>query len=152
MKTKHKLDKPFAETGTTVGYVLLVAGIIACFNSLFSLILVFLGAFIAFTAKYTIIDTTNKKVKSSDHILGLIPTGKWTNLTPDMKLGLHKSHKAYRAYSRSNRQLEIQSIDIRIALYSPENKFLLDIQKFKDVEKANTEIERLSEELNLSII
>ena len=152
MKTKHKLDKPFGETGTTVGYVLLIAGIIASFNSLFGLTLVILGAFIAFTAKYTIVDTGKKKVKSSDHIFGLIPTGKWIDLTPDMKLGLNKSHKAYRVYSRSNRQLDIHHNDIRIVLYNSEHKSLLDIRKFKDREVATRELEKLSKELKLSII
>lgn len=152
MKTRHKLDRPFGETGTTVGYVMILAGAIASFNSLWAIILIALGAFIAFTAKYTILDTEKKKVKSADHIFGIIPTGKWIDIKPDMKLGLNKSHKAYRVYSRSNRQLDIHERNIRIVLYNSEQKSLLDIKKFKDPEKAYIELEKLSEELKLSII
>ena len=152
MKTKHKLDKPFGETGTTIGYVMILAGVIATFNSLYGLLLVAVGAFIAFTASYTILDTAKKKVRSSDHIFGFIPTGKWIDIKPDMKLGLNKSHKAYRIYSRSNRQLDIHERDIRIVLYNSDKKSLLDITKFKDPEKAYIELEKLSEELKLTII
>lgn len=152
MKTKNKLDKPFGETGTTVGYVLLIAGIGASFSSLYALLLALFGAFIAFTSKYTILDTQKKKVKSSDHIFGLIPTGKWVDIKPDMKLGLNKSHKAYRVYSRSNRQLDIHQSDIRIILYNSELKSIFDIEKFKDIEKANHKLAELSDKLQLEII
>lgn len=152
MKTKNKLDKPFGEAGTTVGYVLLIAGVITSFNSLFALVLALIGAFIAFTAKYTILDTEKKKVKSSDHIFGLIPTGKWLEIKRDMMLGLNKSHKAYRLYSRSNRQLDIHHSDIRIVLYNSKHEPLIDIKKFKDKEKANNELLFLSKELGLSVV
>ena len=89
---------------------------IVSYNTLSGLILVLIGAFIAFTTTSTLIDTDKKRIKFSNNFLGIIGIGQWIDLEVEMKIGLKNIHKGYRTYSRSNRTLDIHNKDIRIVL------------------------------------
>ncbi|MCK4465432.1 MAG: hypothetical protein KAU83_06950 [Bacteroidales bacterium] len=152
MITKNKLDKSFGPVGTSAGIFMFIAGIVVTFYSFAGLILVFIGAFVGFTSTSTMIDNDNKKIKFSNNLFGFIKTGQWIDIKPEMKLGLKKSNRVYRAYSRSNRTLDIDSKDIRLILYGADNKRIMPIKKFDSPGIAKVELKKLGNQLGLSLI
>ena len=115
-------------------------------------ILLFLGAFLGFTATYTRIDYANKRMKYATKLFGVIPIGKWTYLTPDMKLGLKETSEKWGAYSRSNRSTSLEYNDLKIFLYDREYMEIIPVKKIKKANSAEAELEKLSELLELEII
>lgn len=152
MIIKNKLDKPFGPFGTSTGFFMLLGGIIATYFSFFGLFIAIIGAFVCFTSTSTIIDPDNKKIKFSNNLFGIIQVGKWIDIKPDMKLGLKKSHRGYRAYIRGTQPIGIHYNDIRIFLYGSDNKQIMPIKKFDSYESSKRELEKLSNLLALDII
>ncbi|MBA7559409.1 hypothetical protein ES708_01023 [subsurface metagenome] len=68
------------------------------------------------------------------------------------KLGLKKSNRIYRAYSRSNRTLDIDSKDIRLTLHGADNKQIMPIKKFDSLDIAKAELEKSGNQLGLILI
>jgi len=152
MIINNKLDKPFGPFGGSTGFFLLIGGIIAAYFSLLGLIIAVIGAFVSFTTTSALIDTENKKTKLSNNLFGFIPVGKWIDIKPDMKIGLKKSHMGYRAYIRGTQPVDIHKNDIRIVLYSSDNKQLMHLEKFSSHEKSEEGIKKLSTILSLNIL
>jgi hypothetical protein len=152
MIINNKLDKPFGPFGGSTGFFLLIGGIISTYYSLFGLIIAVIGAFVSFTTTSALIDTENKKVKLSNNLFGFIPVGKWIDIRTDMKIGLKKSHMGYRAYIRGNQPVDMHTNDIRIVLYSSDNKQIMHLQKFSSHEESKTGIKELSSILSLNIL
>ncbi len=148
----NKLDKSFGPVGSTAGIFMFFAGIAVLYYSFFGIIIVFLGAFIGFTSSCTSIDTERKRIRFSNNIFGLIKTGKWINIEPTMKIGIKKSSRAWRAYSRSNESLDIVSKDFRIILFDSNNKMIMPIKKVDSPNKAKSELEILSKQWGLEVI
>ena len=151
MITKNRLDKPFGPMGTSAGIFMLIAGVIAAYFSLTGLILVFVGAFIGFTSTGTLLDTDKKRIKLSNNLFGILPVGQWIDIKPDMKVGLKNIQRGYRAYSRGNRMYDVHIKDIRIMLYSADNKQIMPIKKFDSIDSAKTELESLSKQFGLGL-
>jgi len=152
MIIRNKLEKPFGPFGGSTGFFLFIGGIIATYFSPWSLLIVVVGAFVSFTTTSALIDTENKKVKLSNNLFGFISVGKWIDIKPDMKIGLKKTHMGYRAYIRGTQPVDIHNNDIRIVLYSPDNKQLMHLQKFTSREKAEAGIKELGSALSLNIL
>ena len=57
--------------------------------------LVIVGAFVGFSSSSTFIDFDQKRVKFSNNIFGLIRTGKWMAIEPNMKIGLNISNQVW---------------------------------------------------------
>jgi hypothetical protein len=146
---KNKLDKTFGPFGTSTGFFIMIGGVIATFYSFLGLIIAIVGAFACFTSTSTIIDTDNKRIKHSDNLFGIIPIGKWIDIKPDMKIGLKKFHRGYRAYIRGTQKIGIHYNDIRIFLYDSANKQLVPINKFDSYESSKNELNNLSSLLGL---
>jgi hypothetical protein len=146
---KNKLDKTFGPFGTSTGFFIMIGGVIATFYSFLGLIIAIVGAFACFTSTSTIIDTDNKRIKHSDNLFGIIPIGKWIDIKPDMKIGLKKFHRGYRAYIRGTQKIGIHYNDIRIFLYDSTNKQLVPINKFDSYESSKNELNNLSSLLGL---
>jgi len=151
MITNQKLDKSFGPIGVVAGTTLFFVGIILVYFSLSGLFLILLGAFVGFTSTSTLIDIENKRVKLSTNWFGIISTGKWIDITTGMKLGIKKSKKTWRAYSRSNRTIEMTDSDYRIILYNSDNIEIMPIKKVESLEIAKKEVEELGRELELNI-
>lgn len=130
MVVRNKLDKVFGPFGSSTGFFMLIGGIIATYYSFTGLIIILIGAFISFTTTSTHIDFENKKIRFSNNLFGIIPVGKWFSIEPDMKIGVKKSHRGYRAYIRGNQPIDIHNNDFRLFLYSFDNKQIMPIQKF----------------------
>jgi len=152
MITKNKLDKSFGPAGTSAGIFMFIAGIVVTFYSFTGLILVLIGAFVGFTSTSTMIDNDKKRIKFSNNLFGFIKTGQWIDIKPEMKLGLKKSNRVYRAYSRSNRTLDIDSKDIRLILYGADYKQIMPIKKFDSLDIAKVELKKSGNQLGLSLI
>jgi hypothetical protein len=152
MIMNNKLDKPFGPFGSSTGFFLFLGGIIATYYSPFGLIIAVIGAFVSFTTTSTLIDTENKRIKLSNNLFGFIPVGKWIDIKPDMKIGLKKFHAGYRAYIRGTQPVDMHTNDIRIVLYSSDNKQIMHLQKFSSPEKSIAAIKELSSILSLNIV
>ena len=116
MTVNNKLEKSFGPVGSIAGITLFVAGMIAAYNSAFGLIFIVLGAFVGFSTTSTLINFDFRKVKFSNNLFGFIRIGKWLPVTDEMKIGIRESNVTWRAYSRSNRSLDIESHDFMVIL------------------------------------
>ena len=150
MITKNKLDKSFGEVGTSSAVFIFVVGLISIYFSLFGLILVLIGAFVGFTSTSTLIDFDKKRFKFSTNLFGIVPIGEWVYITTDMKIGIKKSNKVWRTYSRSNRTLDITNRDYRIMLYDSNNKEIMPVQKTDNLESAKLNMDKISKQLGLN--
>ena len=152
MIINNKLDKSFGPTGTSAGIFLFVVGFVIIYFSFFGLILVLIGAFVGFTSTSTLVDFDKKRFRFSNNLFGFIPTGQWIYIKPGMKIGIHKSNKVWRSYSRSNRALDIPDNDYRLILYDSNGKELMPIKKFKKPDSAKSELEKMCKQFGLSPI
>lgn len=148
---KYKLDQVFGPAGHSAGLLLFLAGLIISFFSLSGLILLVLGAFVGFTSTFTMVDFEKKKIKYSTHILGIIPAGQWMEITPGMKLSIKKSDKVWRAYSQTNRTLDVDNRDYRIILYDENGKEMMPVQKSATMDAAKQELEKIRKGLDLEV-
>jgi len=149
MTMNNKLDKSFGPVGASAGIFLFVVGIITLYTSWYGLILVLLGAFIGFSSTSTIIDSDKRRVKFSNNLFGIIRTGKWIFVNQDMKIGIRKSNVTWRAYSKSNRPIDIDDIDFRLVLLDTENQEIMTLKKTDSLESAKAELEILCKKLAL---
>lgn len=152
MIVSNKLDRKFGPVGAPAGIVMFIAGAIVCVHSLTGLVLVFLGAFVGFTSTSTLVDYDRKRIKLSNNLFGIIRIGEWVSVQPGMKLGIYASNLAWRAYSRSNRVVDIPQKDFRIVLYSSEKKQIMQVLKTCSLEKAREEILVLKKKLGIGEI
>jgi len=152
MIIKNKLDKAFEPVGSSTGMFMLIGGIVATYYSPIGIILIILGALVGFTSTSTLLDTDKRKLKFSNNLFGIIPSGKWIDIKAGMNLGLKKSHTGYRTYSRSNRKLDIHINDTRIVLLNARKKQIMQIAKFNSVDDAKKELAKYRELLNLKNI
>ena len=148
---KNRIEKPFGRGGSWTGIFIFLAGIITTYYTLAGLALVIPGAFIGFTSTGTIIDTDKRKVRNVNYIFGIFPFGKWINIEYGMKLGLKKVHRGYRTSTRAH-SLDVHTNDIRIILYSFNNKEIMALERFDSADDAKKKIGLLSNQLELVII
>jgi len=151
MKEYFKFEKAFGPVASFSGYVIAGAGLIALYFSWTGLILVFFGVFVGFTNSGTTIDYTNRKVKFSNNIFGLIKIGKWLNIADDMSIGIKKSNKSFRTYSQSNRVLEIFVKTNKIYLFDLQGKPVMPLKKIGTINNSGKELEDLSRILGLTV-
>ena len=151
MKIKNKIEKPFGSAGSWTGIFMFIAGAVMTYFSLIGLVLVIPGAFIGFTYESTLIEIDKRLVKEVNYLFGFIPAGKWIAINSEMKLGLKRVHRGYSTITRGN-SLELHTVDVRILLFGANNKEILHIKKFSSFEDAKKDIEKLSNQLELSII
>ena len=152
MLKNNKLDKAFGPVGTTAGIVFFVVGIITIFSSFYGLILIVLGAFVGFTSTSTFIDFDHKKIKFSNNIFGVVPSGKWIPVEPAMKIGIQESNQTWRTYSKGNRPLDIEDHDFRIVLFDSGDQEIMQIKKTNSLDSAEAEVISLCDQLGLSRI
>jgi len=153
MISNNKLDQSFGPAGTSAGIVLFIAGLgITLFYSLFGIILIVIGAFVGFSNSGTRVDADQKRVKFSNNLFGCIPTGQWVTLDKEKKLGIKRSNRSWRNYSRSNRILDTSAKDYRIMLYDKNGQEIMPIKKYPTLKAAKAELEQMSQKLGLSTI
>jgi hypothetical protein len=152
MIIRNKLDIAFGPFASSMGFFLLIGGIVATYFSLYGILIVIIGAFISFTSTSTLIDSEKKKIKFSNNLFGIFPSGKWIDIQPGMKLGLKKSHKGYRAYIRGTQPVDIHINDFRIYLYGRDNKPIIPVKKVAGYDSSKAELIEMGNVLGLEII
>ena len=113
-------------------------------NSLIGLGLIAIGGFVGFSSTSTLMDDYKKRVKFSNNIFGIIRTGKWIDINPEMKLGLKRSNISYRTYSRSNQSLNVSQKDVRVFLYNSNGEQIMPIKKYESLKEAQVDLIELS--------
>ena len=152
MTSRNKLDKIFGPVGSSTGLILFLAGFMICYFSLTGLIFVIIGAFIGFTTTSTFIDFDRKRLRFSNNLFGIFPIGQWINIQPDMKIGIKKSNKVWRAYSQSNRSLDIANKDYRLILYDSKGGEIMPIQKSVTIDSAKSYLDDYCKQLGIGVI
>ena len=163
MTRRNKLDKVFGPVGSSAGIFLFVVGLITTTYSslnglittrslLTGLILVLVGAFIGFTSTSTLVDFDKRRLKFSNNLFGFIPIGQWVVIQKDMKVGIEKSNEVWRAYSQTNRTLNIANNDYRLILYDSDGKEIMPIQKSDSLDLVKLNLDKISEELGIGVI
>ena len=150
MISHNKLDKSFGPVGSFSGIIVFVAGLASVWFSLFSLLLLVIGAFVGFTYSSTEIDFDRKRVRFLNNLFGILKTGEWLNVNPDMKIGISRSGKIWRTYSGGNRTLDRTTEDFRLILYDSKGKELMPLAKTKDVDSAEAELEIICRQLGIN--
>ena len=143
MKKTYRFKKAFGPVASTSGVIVFLAGVVASYFSLTGLALVFIGGFLGFTNTSTTIDYTNRRVKFSNNLFGLIPLGKWQDIYWDMQIHLVQSQQVYTSYSRGNRSLDTEVKQTYIELYDARGHSLLPIKSVDEEEDAEKEMEWL---------
>ena len=163
MTRRNKLDKVFGPVGSSAGIFLFVVGLITTTYSslnelittrslLTGLILVLVGAFIGFTSTSTLVDFNKRRLKFSNNLFGFISIGQWVVIQKDMKVGIEKSNEVWRAYSQTNRTLNIANNDYRLTLYDSDGKEIMPIQKSDSLDLVKLNLDKISEELGIGVI
>lgn len=149
MKTTHTFEKSFGPAASFTGTVIFVAGLLATFYSLTALVLIVIGAFLAFTNTSTTIDDEKKMIRFSNNMFGFIKTGKWISLNKDMKLGVKQEKTLYRTYSRSNQTMDIKTQHKKIYLFDENNKPIVPLRMLRSAENKDVIINQLCEKLGI---
>ena len=150
MTKRNSLDKVFGPSGSAAGLFILIVGLVVSYNFIGGIVLVLVGAFVGFTSTSSLIDIERKRVKYSNNIFGIITTGQWIDVTPEMSLRVKKNHIGYTTLSRSNRKLDIHVRDFRIVLFDKNKEELKPLKKFNSLDEAKKELVLLNAELGLS--
>lgn len=149
MIQKNKLDQSFGPVGSIAGITIFVVGLALILYSLAGLILILIGAFVGLTYTSTTIDFDKKRVRFSNNIFGFLQIGKWVNLEKNMKITISQSNRAWRAYSRGSRSIDLISKDFRLVLMDGKNRQIMPLMKTPSLELAKNEIELLIDRLEL---
>jgi hypothetical protein len=152
MIVNNKLDKSFGPVGSSSGVLIFVVGLIMTYHSLPAIILAMFGAFVGFTFSSTLIDYDLKRIRFSNNFFGIIKTGKWINIEPSMVIGLKKSNRTWRSYSKGNRSYDYTQVDFRINLYDSNNNLIAPLKKVHSVVSAKEEVELMANLLGLKPI
>lgn len=150
MISHNKLEKSFGPVGSFSGIIVFIAGLGTIWFSLFSLILILIGAFMGFSYSGVEIDFDLRRVRFLNNLFGIIKSGQWVNVKPDMKIGISKSNKAWRSYSGGNRILDVPSEDYRLVLYNASREKLMPLKKCDDLITARKELDDICERLEIS--
>ena len=152
MIATNKLDKSFGPVGSFSGIIVFVVGLATVYFSLLALILVLTGAFVGFTYSSAEIDFAGKRVRFLTNLFGIIKTGYWMNVKPDMKIGIAKCRKTWRSYSGGNRELGITNEDYRLILCNSSGRKLMPIKKTENMVSAKSELEAICSQLEIKSI
>lgn len=149
MRIRNRLYKSFGPFAAASGKFLVVVGAIALYYSWTPLLIIALGAFLGFTQSRITIDVTNKRIRFSEDLFGLIPTGKWLVLNSKMKLDIQHATYSWRVYSQSNRTHDITGLHYRIMLYDAQGFEIMPIKRSGNRETLEKDLDVLCELLQM---
>lgn len=145
----YRFDKIFGPVGTSTGIPLILGGLFIAWFSLYGLLLSLIGAFVAFTDSSTTIDTKRKMIYYSNNIFGILKFGKWIELKPEMSIVIRQNNHIYRAYSRSNRTLDIKTHNYQLILCDDNRKMLFPLKNSNSITEAGTHAKELAHKLGI---
>ena len=147
----NRFEKSFGPAGFNAGIALFASGLVLIFFSLSGVVVLLIGAFIGFTAQASLIDYKSKRVKYGTFFFGIIPSGSWLNVEPEIKLEIKKYKASYHAYSLSNRVLHTSENDYRIVLCDNTGKEIIPLKRYPNKELAEKEIVSLAKRLGTGL-
>jgi hypothetical protein len=149
MLLKNKIYNSFGPFESFAAKLVFIFGFAVVWFSLKAILLILGGAFFGFTYFCTTIDIEKHRVRSGDVLFGIISTGRWTNIKPDMTVGVIKWEKVWRILSLSNRRVSVPENDFLVVLFNSNGNKLLTLNKKPSLELANDELFHLGDLLNL---
>jgi hypothetical protein len=149
MIVNNRIDKAFGPIGAVAGITIFIVGLVLVFFSLYGLILVLFGAFVGFSSTSTMIDCEKKRVKFSNNLFGIISIGRWLSVEPGMKVGIQKTNRTWRTYSRGNRILDITDRNYRIVLFTSDDKPLMPLKRTETIDSGEKEVDNMNNLLGL---
>jgi hypothetical protein len=149
---KNMLDMVFGPTGSFAGIIIFIAGLVMIYYSMTALIMAGFGAFVAFSFSGAMIDYDRRRVKFQLMLFGLIPLGKWIQLSGEENLKVELYSRSYRTYSRANIPLDIKRADYRVFILHPSGKFRFPLRKFKTRQEAVEAAQDIANRLGAKII
>ena len=139
----NNLGKFFGPSSSYAGYVFIAVGVFMATYSLLTLTLLLPGIFMAFTYNGTLIDTKRKKLKPYTALFGIIKTGTWIDTDQFTRFNIIKATKSYSSYSRGSVKFNMNVSDIELLLINRNGTKKIVLNKFKNFEDAQKEMEEL---------
>ena len=121
------------------------------FISLESLMII-IGAFFGFSSTSAVIDPGNRRVRFSNNLFGILPTGKWISIEPSMTVGIIEYNQVYSAFSQGNRPLDVSRNDYRVVLLDPAKKEIMHLKRSASIDSAKEDCKEMAEILGLRIV
>jgi hypothetical protein len=140
----NNLGKFFGPSQIFMGYVFIVCGLITVTYSLYALLFIIPGLFMAFTYTGTIIDTDGKRIRPYTSLFGFIRTGKWIEINKFTRFEIQKATRRYTSYSRGSVRFDMNISDINLLLIYKDGAGKVILNRFKNFEEARREMETLS--------
>lgn len=139
----NNLGKFFGPSSSYAGYVFIACGIFASAYSLLALTLLIPGVFMSLTYNGILIDTDKKKLKPYTALFGILKTGKWVESGQFTRFNIIRATKKYTSYSRANVEFNLSVSDIKLILTDRNGKKKVTLNKYKNFEDAQKEMEEL---------
>ena len=147
----HRFDKIFGPAGTSAGYSMIAGGIVILYFTLYGIVFILTGAFLAFTHSASTIDFSDKKFRFTNNLFGFLKFGKWIDITPDMKICIRKNNTIYRNYSRGNRTIDIKTHNFQLMLCDENNVPIAPVVLCKSISDAKINAENYAQKLDLKV-
>lgn len=147
----NRLDKSFGISMLFPGILFIIFGLVFIIFSYWTIILVIIGALIAFSHTGVKIDIENKRVMFYQNFFGIIKSGKWETLEKYIGLTHLPMNHIHQVKSLSNRSTSIVEKDFRIFLVNKSKKPEFPLKKCKTKEEAQREMDILAIKLQLPV-
>jgi len=151
MYLRYRLYRVYDIGGLVFGILMITLGCITIFKSLSGAFLIIFGAYLVFTDSACVIDVTHYRISFPYQLFGFINIGKWMYVRRDMELLLTETKKPFKVRCASNRIIDVSDAKYLLLLYDSKEKKSFLILKTKSKEKAEKELVRLSDLLDIQI-
>lgn len=148
---ENKLDYSFGPSVRFAGYFMIFGGILVIRESIIAFVLILIGIFIGFSISGIIIDMENNRIKYYTKVFWIYKQGNWRKLSEFNQLILLKNRKVYTTHSRSNRTIQTKGSGYYIYLVNSITHMKTPIKKCKGLEEGKSNINWLSEKLDIPI-
>ncbi len=148
MKFRSKTEYTFAPYLSFAGGLFILTGLVF-FRQVAGIVLIAAGAFLCFTFSGVMIDTDFQRIKPYTRLFGVVPLGKWREYSDCTGIAIVPVTSTYVVHSRSDRTNAMESRFYRVYLVNKRMKPLCGLGKFKTIQAARHEVEKLSKLLQL---
>jgi uncharacterized membrane protein len=148
MKYRSKTEYPFAPYLSFAGVLFMVTGLIF-FRQIAGMVLIALGAFLGLTTSGVVIDADLQRMKPYSRLFGIVPFGRWKDYPDDAVITIVPVATTYVVHSRSDRTNALESRFYRVYLVDKRLKPLCSLGKFKTIQAARHEVEKLKQMLQI---
>ena len=152
MYIRYRLEKIYGLPGVITGLLIAILGSCTIFMSWSGVVLIIVGLWFSGTDRACVVDTKKYRVSFDYLYFWILNAGKWLYVRADMMLKINETKKPFRIICSSNRIIDVSGSKYVIYLmdYRKKKKYL--VMKSKTKEKAEAEIDRLSDLLGIGIV